>query len=283
MASSYLYWNGTEWIDYESIGLSVGSTFSMRLDSNANAYIGCTYSTQIDNGSGYYYFDQGLWLLNKVAVATTGYSTYNTQMVIDQSDKFHFAFTEYNASSMTYKLNYVKPVADSWEIQTVEDRDSTYLMYFTLDNNDNPLILYEIQSQSILARLENDIWKKVLLPYFWSAGIALEVDGNPTICYTDSTIKCIKVINDNIETITDFQGGQIISMAIDSQSNIYILYTDQTKQLKYVEWNGSTLVDEHVVAKNVNSAAIALDKNDKPVIVYGQGCDVLVGHWSNTN
>lgn len=275
---------GTEWQIHvvDDVGSDSGGHTSLALDSKSNPHM--SYRDSNHHDLKYAKWDGRRWITETVD-SWLDVGRY-TSLALDANDNPHISYQGHSDP-----LKYARWTGSKWVNETVDTMGSTTLhSSLELDSNGNPHIAYhtayDFYSNLTYAKWNGSDWSiETADSTYHEEGkvglynsLALDVDDNPHISYTD--------LNPNYDLryarwngsaweveIVDSADivGEDTSLALDKNGDPHISYRDYTNHALKYAWRigsgwGMKIVDS---TDDVGEwTSIALDSDDKPHVAY---------------
>ena len=225
---TYASWNGGSWSRQKVTQDAYCLDF--KLDSNNNPHILCRDAM---NGSLMYASCTG----TKWSIQTIDRNGFWGSLSLDSYGNPHIAYLS-NGSAEFETLKYASWTGLGWQRQIVDGslRFPGYLVSLALDSSNNPHVMYEARSSSLIkyAVKENTTW--------------------------------------NIQTV--FENASLGNMVLDSNGYPHLIFENiDIGNLTYANWDG-TAWSTQVVGSNVDlyqMGSVTLDSNNYPYITYSNG------------
>lgn len=256
---------------------------SLALDADGNPHIAYG-KTHLYYAS----FDGTQWNIDTVD-GSNSVGEY-ASLALDSNGYAHISY--YDAANK--KLKYAHWTDDGWDVMTVDSAAGTGMYSaIAVDNNNRPHIAYQYNYTTDsyylkYARWNGYYWVISTIDYYGNVGpqthISIAIDHNnyPHISYLDDNAlytENLKYVHYNgsswlteVLDVVSYKQGAYSSIAIDSNNNPHISFTDATKKiLKYISWDGSAwkcvVVDSSADVPGLYNS-LALDSADQPHIAY---------------
>jgi len=247
-------WNGT---GFSTQKISEGFAYSLVLDANGNPHI--LYGA---NGLMYASWTGTEWVSQTVDVNGGGFG----MVALDSHGSPHIA---YKGDANTVK--YASWTGTNWNIQTVDklldpSQEVPFRLYFALDKNDTPYIMYSPSSYADYSQAEGIRALNVTLATYQNSSWKMQPLSLPT------------------------PTGDYGNLVVDSKGGLHSIFTkhhyvsseDKTilSTLLYASWNGTGWDTQTVVSDIVfDSMSLALDSRDYPHIFTSSG---TYARWTGT-
>lgn len=229
------------------------------------------------------------WISEAVTGATNLSWIYDISIVVDSNDNPHIAY--YDGNSGDYK--YINNTGTGWSSPSVMPGSSSSAG-LAIDGGNTIHTAYYSGSLYYAKKDAGGSWSSpeiVTNDGGWNCSIAVSPSGMVAIAYQDSNedLKCaIKIGNSwqiyNVD-VGDEKVGNYISVAIDSISNVHIVYDNYSfDDLKYAKlsagtWNVQTIDS---IGKVGDHCSIAINTQNNPCIAYDDETNnrIKYAYWS---
>ena len=199
-----------------------------------------------------------------------------------------------------------KGMAAEWSMEIVDNSsDATSVSSLALDSNNNPYISYidNVTGFLKLAKKIDNNWDienviSIGVPEYgdiYSTSLALDLNDNPTIAYTDANDLLHLTVwgcsQWNTKIVDDISKVDLISLVLDAGNNARISFGNRDAgELKYAIETANnfqiTTIDYSFNDGSLISSSLALDSNDYPHICYAGFVlddygpnDLKYAHW----
>jgi len=273
----YAFWNGTDWV-VSTVANNLGPLFgtNIKLDSQDRPKI----SFNSDFFTYLADFDGDNWTFEMVnPILYTAQYSWNS-LSLDSQDQAHLSLAAFDETQpFQLCVVYAYNQGGEWINEIVENNVGT-LNSICIDSNDNPNIAYitDITHQLKYAHWSGSVWQistvDPSITYYSLISLCMDLQDKPHISYFkndnlyytywDGSEWVIQMVDDAIEAL---YGS---SLAIDSQGMPHISYHYDypVGNLKYAYFDGNTWQLQVVDTVWVVSDWLALDRWDRPYIVY---------------
>ena len=232
----YAQWTGTAWnltMIHDDQIILPGKHVSIALDSLGHPHI--FYGTWYHSEFWYIHWNGTDWLKSKM-----GNHGEHFSIIIDSSDNVHVSYTDganvegYSSS----RLHYLTNKGGSFVGQDIADAGGG--TYIDIDSNGNPAIAYNYLQPDTLTPNKSPAYVK------W--------DGSKW----------------EYHNISDDGSTDDLSLALDSNNEPHISYTNENGEIKYATFNGD-IWTIGIVASSGGHSSIDLDNTGSPHISYQWG------------
>lgn len=223
----------------------------------------------------------------RTEVVDSGDVGWYSSIKVDPLGHVHIA---YHTDHPTFSLKYAFFDGTDWSKTFVES--GGYSTSIAVDENNRPHILHITGANELkYVRYDGNTWLSETVAqdalWFGATSLALTPTGSAYITFSDGALPRRLFLATNISgswEVNYLADGVQSSLALDSLGSPHILfYSEGTRELKYMRYNGSTWIteSESVLA---DSPSIALDRFDHAHMSFGAyegGTDILVYSYHN--
>ncbi|NQV00112.1 MAG: hypothetical protein HQ538_05190, partial [Parcubacteria group bacterium] len=282
--------SGSNWI-IETVDNSAASGYytSITLDSLDNPHI--SYSDGALSGLYYATKSGAAWFVESVD-SNFGVGWYSS-IALDSSNNPHISYYDW----INTRLKYTTNSGSGWSNEIVDD--SAIVGQYTsiaLDSSNNPHISYlngtdfSLQYITKLGTWSTSVTVDNSAAVGVYSSIALDSSDNPHIGYYDLINSSLKYANysgswsnENVDSVVQgpgFASDREISIAIDSQDEVHIVYrNDTTQSLKYA--TTSTTPPNPTLSIDSASSTTTDQEVDLTLSSYGDATYMIVGNESD--